>query len=88
MTTKKVTKKQQRSTGNAPRLLNVAGRYAFAGSYAYVFLKDPAAGRKHMYTTYAISLWGDKRAEIIGRELPLPLSRAVAKRHALRGGPV
>ena len=81
MTTK--AKKKKRGARNAPR-----APVDVVDSYAYVFLKDPAAGRKHMYTTYAISLWGNKRADIIGRELPLPLSRAVAKRHALRGGPV
>lgn len=52
------------------------------GRHAYFLVEDLTAGRKHVYTVYAVKLYGDKNAEIIGRELPLGDARAVIQRHA------
>lgn len=46
---------------------------------AWFIVRDPCAGSKSAYTVYRISLIGDKAAQVIGRELPLPNARELAR---------
>jgi hypothetical protein len=56
-------------------------RTIISGNHVYFAVQDPMSGRRHVYTVYKTRLSGDKGAEIIGRELPLPVARTVIKRH-------
>ena len=51
----------------------------FGHRATWLVVRDPYSGRKCVYTVYRISLGGDKRADVIGRELPLPLARKIVK---------
>lgn len=51
---------------------------------AYLVVRDPASGRKNVYTVHRISLRGDKAAAVIGRELDLPIAREIVKKDMLR----
>lgn len=46
---------------------------------AWLVVRDPMAGNKHVYTVFRLSLVGMKETAVIGRELPLPLARKVVK---------
>ena len=46
---------------------------------AWLVVRDPCAGRKNVYTVYRISLVGTKTAQVIGRELDLPLARKIVR---------
>lgn len=52
------------------------------GAHVYLIVEDLAAGRRHVHTVYEIQLFGDKRAVIVGRELPLHVARSLIKRRA------
>jgi hypothetical protein len=56
-------------------------RTIVANEHVYFVVSDPMSGRRHVYTVYRISLVGNKLAEIIGRELPLPYARRVIRRY-------
>ena len=47
---------------------------------AWFVVRDPMAGKKHVYTVYRITLFGSNAATIIGRELPLPLARKIVQK--------
>ena len=47
---------------------------------AWLVVRDPMAGNKHVYTVHRISMVGNKETTIIGRELPLPLARKVVQK--------
>lgn len=49
------------------------------GHRAWFVVRDPMAGRKGVYTVYRISLTSGKEAQVIGRELPLPLARKIVR---------
>jgi len=46
---------------------------------AWLVVRDPYAGRKNVYTVYRILLVGTKTAQVIGRELDLPLARKIVR---------
>jgi hypothetical protein len=56
-------------------------RTIVSGKHVYFAVQDPMSGRRHVYTVYKTRLSGDKGAEIIGRELDLPVARKVIQRH-------
>lgn len=56
--------------------------YVYGGSLqaAWLVVRDPMSGRKHVYTVYRISLVGNKETAVIGRELPLPHVREIVRK--------
>ena len=50
------------------------------GRVAWFLVGDPVAGSRRVYTVYRITLTGDKRARVIGRELDLATARDVVRR--------
>lgn len=51
---------------------------------AWFVVRNPFAGRKSVYIVLRIQLGDDHQAEVIGRELPLAVARAVVKKDAAR----
>lgn len=51
---------------------------------AWLVVRDPCAGRKHVYTVHRISLVGSKASQVIGRELPLKLAREIVSKDIVR----
>lgn len=59
--------------------------YVYGGPRAmYLVVRDPHAGRSHVYTVHRIALTGRKASRVIGRELPLPLARQVVEKDMVR----
>ena len=68
-------------TTKADPLTVLKTRTIISGSHVYFAVQDPMSGRRHVYTVYKMKLSGDKSAEVIGRELPLPVARTVIQRN-------
>jgi hypothetical protein len=47
-------------------------------NFTWVAVLDPASGHRGRYTVYRVYRWGDKQADIVGRELDLKTARKVA----------
>jgi len=54
---------------------------------AWIAVLDPASGKRGRYTVYRLHQWGDKRADIIGRELDLVAARKLVAKRASEGVP-
>lgn len=55
------------------------------GNYVWVAVGDPASGRRGRYTIYRLYRWGDKHADIVGREIDLRTARRLASKSELKG---
>lgn len=49
------------------------------GDYLYAIATNPYAGRRNRYTVFRLQLGGLNRTKVIGRELPLGLSRRLIR---------
>jgi hypothetical protein len=54
---------------------------------AWIAVLDPASGRRGRYTVYRLYRWGDKRADIIGRELDLKAARKLVGKREVESIP-
>lgn len=53
--------------------------YGCGKRVTWLVVRDPFAGRRHVYTVYRIPLGGDEATRVIGRELDLPLARRIVR---------
>jgi hypothetical protein len=49
--------------------------------YSWLAVLDPASGKRGRYTVYRVYYWGNKGADIVGREIDLRTARKLADKY-------
>ena len=77
------TRRRIRRVAAATTLVMMIGHSA---PHAWIAMRDFTSGSSNRWTAYRIHLWGEKRATVIGREIPLSQALELAQLDLPRPG--